>query len=99
MLRPCSVKETIMPTSPTPIALIIGASRGLGYALVEEYLRRGWHVVATQRGSARTRLHGLVAGYAGRLEIESVDINDPDQVAALRGRLVARRFDLLFVNA
>jgi NAD(P)-dependent dehydrogenase (short-subunit alcohol dehydrogenase family) len=79
--------------------LVVGASRGLGYALVEEYLRRGWHVVATQRGSARTRLHGLVAGYAGRLEIESVDINDPDQVAALRGRLVARRFDLLFVNA
>jgi NAD(P)-dependent dehydrogenase (short-subunit alcohol dehydrogenase family) len=34
----------------------------------------------------------------GRLEIESVDINYPDQVIALRARLVSRKFDLLFVN-
>ena len=29
--------------------LLIGASRGLGFALAEEYLKRGWHVVATER--------------------------------------------------
>jgi NAD(P)-dependent dehydrogenase (short-subunit alcohol dehydrogenase family) len=34
-----------------------------------------------------------------RLEIEHVDINEPDQVGALRVHLDARRFDLLFVNA
>jgi NAD(P)-dependent dehydrogenase (short-subunit alcohol dehydrogenase family) len=26
---------------------IIGASRGLGLALAEEYCTRGWHVIAT----------------------------------------------------
>jgi NAD(P)-dependent dehydrogenase (short-subunit alcohol dehydrogenase family) len=36
---------------------------------------------------------------SGQLEIETVDINDPDQVGALRMRLAARRFDMLFVNA
>jgi NAD(P)-dependent dehydrogenase (short-subunit alcohol dehydrogenase family) len=35
----------------------------------------------------------------GRLEIESVDIVHPGQVAALRTRLASRTFDMLFVNA
>ena len=34
-------------------ALVIGASRGLGLALAEEYLKRGWHVIATVRGETR----------------------------------------------
>ena len=36
-------------------ALIVGASRGLGLALAEEYLKRGWRVVATVRGKAQNR--------------------------------------------
>ena len=31
-------------------ALIIGASRGLGYALAAEYLARGWRAQAGQGG-------------------------------------------------
>jgi len=79
--------------------LIIGASRGLGYALADEYLKRGRHVVATTRGSARTPLHERLATASGRLEIETVDINRPEQAAAMHARLRGRRFDLLFVNA
>jgi NAD(P)-dependent dehydrogenase (short-subunit alcohol dehydrogenase family) len=40
-------------------ALIIGASRGLGYALAAEYLARDWQVTATVRGTGRTGLHDL----------------------------------------
>jgi len=78
-------------------ALLIGASRGLGYALVEEYLNRGWRVVATERG--RSKLHELAETAGERLEIEMVDINKPADVDALRERLAAKEFDLLFVNA
>jgi NAD(P)-dependent dehydrogenase (short-subunit alcohol dehydrogenase family) len=85
--------------SSTKTALIIGASRGLGYAMAEEYLKRGWHVVGTIRGEGRTQLHDLAAGSAGQVEIETVDINVVDQIAALRARLTGRAFDLLFVNA
>ena len=88
-----------MSSSAPSTALIVGASRGLGLALAEEYLTRGWHVVATVRGSNRTPLHALATEHKGRLEIETVDIADPDQVAALRQRLAQRSFDLLFVNA
>ena len=79
--------------------LLIGASRGLGLALAEEHLKRGWRVVATVRGAARTGLHELAERSGGRLEVETVDINQPDQVAALRARLGSRKFDVLFVNA
>src|ERR1700683_4755866 len=80
-------------------ALIIGASRGLGYALAAEYLARGWQVTATVRGSRRTELHSLASSSAGRLAVETVDVTVPDEVAALHGRLANATFDLLFVNA
>jgi len=89
-----------MQTSPsTKSVLLVGASRGLGYALAAEYLERGWLVVATVRVDSRTQLHDLLGSSAGRLEIEKVDINFPDQVAALHTRLAGRTFGLLFVNA
>ncbi len=87
-----------MPTTNKQL-LLIGASRGLGFALAEEYLKRGWHVVATERDSATSKLHDLLRAAQGRLEIETVDITHPDQVAALRVRLASRQFDMLFVNA
>jgi NAD(P)-dependent dehydrogenase (short-subunit alcohol dehydrogenase family) len=79
--------------------LLIGASRGLGFALTEEYLKRGWHVVATERVRATSKLHDLLEAAEDRLEIETVDVVHLDQVAALRARLAPRKFDMLFVNA
>jgi NAD(P)-dependent dehydrogenase (short-subunit alcohol dehydrogenase family) len=79
--------------------LLIGASRGLGFALAEEYLKRGWHVVATERVGTTSKLHDLLRAAEDRLEIETVDVTYPDQVAGLRARLASRKFDMLFVNA
>lgn len=78
--------------------LLIGASRGLGLAIAEEYIRLGWSVVATER-SGSTGLRELSERSGGRLVIETLDITSPHQVMTLRSRLAARRFDLLFVNA
>jgi NAD(P)-dependent dehydrogenase (short-subunit alcohol dehydrogenase family) len=44
-------------------------------------------------------LHDLVETADGRLEIETLDVTIPEQIAALRARLADRTFDLLFVNA
>lgn len=85
---------------PAGTILIIGASRGLGHAMAAEFLKKGWNVVGTVRGGAtRTMLHDLADAFAGRVEIETVDICEPDLVAALRRRLSGRVFDILFVNA
>lgn len=67
--------------------------------MAEEYFQRGWRVVGTVRGDGRTKLHDLTSRSNGQVEIETVDINFPDQIAALRTRLAKRKFDLLFVNA
>jgi NAD(P)-dependent dehydrogenase (short-subunit alcohol dehydrogenase family) len=87
------------PISPEKHLLLIGASRGLGYALAEQYLQRGWRVVATQRSQANSHLPTLVKTYGRQLEIETLDMLYPQQVAALHTRLGRRSFDMLFVNA
>jgi NAD(P)-dependent dehydrogenase (short-subunit alcohol dehydrogenase family) len=86
-------------SSQQKTALIIGASRGLGFALAEEYLSRGWHVTATARAHSTERLRHLSERSGGALEVEIVDITVPDEVAALRSRLEDRRFDVLLVNS
>ena len=83
-----------------PTILLVAASRGLGFAMAEEFLKKGWNVVGTVRaGSARTKLHELRDQYKAQLEIEMLDICDQEQVTALRQRLSGRTFEILFLNA
>ncbi len=79
--------------------LVIGASRGIGQAMAAEFLARGWTVIGTVRAGSRTELHDLADDHGRRLEIETLDIDEPDQIASLRGRLSGRTLDILFVNA
>src|ERR1700761_9544103 len=67
--------------------------------MAAELLGRGWNVIGTVRAGPRTRLHDLADEYPGRVEIEALDINEPEQIAALRNRLTGRALDILFVNA
>ncbi|WP_374306154.1 SDR family NAD(P)-dependent oxidoreductase [Methylocella sp.] len=78
------------------IALVAGASRGIGLGLVEAFLARGWRVIGTQRGASAT---GLAALPQERLVVETLDVADPASVEALRLRLSGGRLDALFVNA
>ena len=82
-----------------PVILIVGASRGLGHAMAAEFLEKDWTVIGTVRGRARTALHDLAEEHPGRVEIEMLDITEPEQIAALRQRLSGRVLDILFVNA
>jgi NAD(P)-dependent dehydrogenase (short-subunit alcohol dehydrogenase family) len=85
--------------SPQKSVLLIGASRGLGFAMAAEYLRRGWRVIATARATSTEQLRRMAGNFDEALEVETVDITIPEQVAALRARLGDRRIDVLFVNA
>jgi NAD(P)-dependent dehydrogenase (short-subunit alcohol dehydrogenase family) len=83
-----------------PTILLVAASRGLGLAMAEEFLKKGWNVVGTIRGgSAQAKLHDLADTFKGRLEVETLDICEQAQVTALRERLSGRVFQMLFVNA
>jgi NAD(P)-dependent dehydrogenase (short-subunit alcohol dehydrogenase family) len=87
------------PGDTLPAILLIGASRGLGLATAVEFLKKGWNVLGTVRGSASTELHDLADEHPGRVEIESFDVTEPEQIKALHDRLSGRSFDILFHNA
>ena len=77
-----------------PTALIFGTSRGLGRALVEEHLKRGWQVIATVRDEK-----ALADIVSDALQVEVLDTTDWAGVDALAGRLAGSALDLLFVSA
>jgi NAD(P)-dependent dehydrogenase (short-subunit alcohol dehydrogenase family) len=77
-----------------PTVLIIGASRGLGRAMTEDYLDRGWDVIATV-----LEHDGLADLTHDRLTVERVDTTDWPGVDALRQKLGDRPLDLLMMNA
>lgn len=92
--------QSTVSSKNAPTILLVAASRGLGLAMAEQFLGKGWSVTGTVReGSGRTRLHDFADRFDGRLDIETLDICEPAQLAALRERLSGRRFDMLFVNA
>ncbi|WP_186160076.1 SDR family NAD(P)-dependent oxidoreductase [Burkholderia gladioli] len=85
--------------SKASTVLIVGASRGLGLALAEEYCRRGARVIATVRGPSPA-LDALRTRHPDTLAIETgIDMADADSARLLRERLGTRRLDILFVNA
>ncbi len=68
-------------TTPPPIALVTGASRGLGFALAAALAARGWHVVAVARTvGGLEELDDLVQSRrqpgAGKLTLAPMDITD-----------------------
>ena len=79
-------------------ALIVGASRGLGLALADEWLARGWRVIATTRGRS-PGLDALLGRFPDALEVETADILQAGSVRELGARLSGRTLDVLFVNA
>jgi NAD(P)-dependent dehydrogenase (short-subunit alcohol dehydrogenase family) len=83
--------------NPSPTALIVGASRGLGLGLTREYLKRGWTVIATERRPGSSA--ALAALTCDALSIEALDIDDGPAIDALALRLEGTMLDLLYINA
>lgn len=86
------------PDNDPKRVLLIGASRGLGLALAEEWVRCGWRVTATVRSDSPS-LREVADHYPDQIDIKTLDVTVPAQVAALRDRLADSTYDLLFVNA
>lgn len=84
-----------------PIALVTGASRGLGLALARDLAGRGWDLVIAARGA--DDLHAAAAALPGGTRVRAVAGNVADE--AHRGALVGAvgalgaRLDALVLNA
>jgi len=82
------------------LALVVGATRGIGLGVTKEFLARGWDVIATARDPAKaTALHALSASHRGRVSIATLDMNDAAAVDGFAGTLGGRVLDAVLVNA
>ena len=81
-------------------ALIVGANRGIGLAVVAEFAARGLRVIATARNlGAAQALRDLGVRYPDRIDILQVDMNASATIDALVGALAGRRLDVALINA
>jgi NAD(P)-dependent dehydrogenase (short-subunit alcohol dehydrogenase family) len=82
------------------LALIVGANRGIGLAVVKEMLAREWSVIATARRPIDAKdLNALAAANPGRLEIQPLDMMDRAQQDALAKSVSGRTLDAVLLNA
>ena len=97
-----------MPRMTGRVAIVTGASRGLGRAIAKEYAREGASVVICARGQSPTGLSGTIEETAqairdsgGDVFPVDCDVTDEKQVDEMVRRVVEHfgRIDVLFNNA
>jgi citronellol/citronellal dehydrogenase len=102
-------KVTIMPSLKDRIAVITGASRGIGRAIALGLARQGCNIVIAAKSTASTeRLPGSIHTVAKEIQdlgaqalAVQVDVREAEQIDAMVARTVERfgRVDILINNA
>lgn len=80
------------PAQTAPkLALVTGASRGLGAAMAEALGAKGWHVLAVARTTgALEELDDRIKAAGGQATLAPMDVTDPEAMKHLAGSIAAR---------
>lgn len=83
------------------VALVTGASRGIGRAIAAHLARQGATVVAAARGDNAQDTAAAIIDAGGRAEAVGVDVTDASALEKLPGDVVAKhgRLDIVVSNA
>ena len=89
--------------SDRPVALITGASRGIGHAIAEAFAAAGYHlsICGTREDTVRTAAERLAAAHGIEVFARAVDVANRDDVQGFVGDTAAHfgRLDVLVNNA
>ena len=90
-----------MPTTPRPVALVTGASAGLGREFAIQLARRGYDLVVVARDQDRLRALAaeLHQSTGANVEVLRADLTNDDDVSAVVERIDRGPLDLLVNNA
>lgn len=85
----------------TKYAMVTGTDHGVGLALAEELLQRGYFVVAARFDSGEKQIDLLQEAHKEQMQIVQLDIGSDASVAAMKGQVyqLVPQLDLLINNA
>ena len=82
------------------LALVVGASRGIGFGVAKTFLAHGWDVIATARNPDKAAaLQELAAAYPQRVSVPRLDMDDPAMLDRFPAALGGRTLDAVLINA
>jgi len=96
---PAQTGEPVPAPVQPPVALITGSDRGIGFALTQELVTRGWKVIATCRDPARAQALRDYAAAHPLVVIETLDVTDNAAIDQLAGKYHGQSIDALINNA
>ena len=78
-------------TALKKLALVTGASRGLGFAIAEELAAQGWHVMAVARTvGGLEALDDRIQAKGGSATLAPLDITKPEEMETLANGILSR---------
>lgn len=83
------------------VAIVTGASRGIGGAIAKQLARQGAHVMAAARGEHARAVVDEIGAAGGRADMVSLDVTEPGGAERVVADTLARhnRIDILVNNA